>query len=197
AILEHKSAPGKEFIFCYRPTSTQQMGASLDATVLVPPDKDALADTPATIDSTQSNRSGFCDLQKDFGSAREAVVTQVAVRIPTDSASEGVGKYLERGSDLSENSIVKNSKSEDSRVRITITSILPSYSTADLATVQEKCIGSATSVGYINDNLDQVLVGKRTMADCLASYGIPVNVQVQELLLRENTQQISAPIPTP
>ena len=197
AITEHESAPGKEYIFCYRPTSDLRMGATLDVTVLVPPEKDAVADTPATIDSTQSNRGGFCDLQKDFGSAREAVVTQVAVRVPTSSQGDAAGAHLERDSDLSKQSLVQKSKGDDARVRITITSILPSYSTTDLATVQEKCIGSATSVGYINDNLDEEVAGKRTMADCLSSYGIPVNVQVQELLLQQVMLQNSAPIPTP
>ncbi|ESK54395.1 pilus assembly PilX family protein [Acinetobacter tjernbergiae] len=197
ALLEHKNAPGKEFIFCYRPTSGQQMGAAFDATILVPPAQTAAADTKATIDSTQSNRSGFCDLQQDFGSAREAVVTQVAVRIPTDSANAGVGAYLERNSDLSENSIVKNSKADDSRVRITITSILPNYSTEDLAVVQAECIGSATAVGYINDTLDEDVAGKKTMADCLTGYGIPVNTQVQEIVLRQRDKQIAAPIPAP
>ncbi|MCH7328883.1 hypothetical protein [Acinetobacter modestus] len=197
AILEHKSAPGKEFIFCYRPTSDQQIGSTLDATVLVPPAQNDPANTKATIDSAQSNRSGFCDLEKDFGSARAAVVTQVAVRIPTDAANAGPGAYLDRNSDLSANSIVTNSKSDDSRVRVTITSILPSYSTVDLATVQNDCIGSATSVGYINDNLDEAVAGKRTMAECLSGYGIPVNTQVQEIILRQRDQQISAPIPVP
>lgn len=197
AITEHINAPGKEYIFCYRPTSDQRMGASLDVTVLVPPEKADLPNTKATIDSTQSNRSGFCDLEKDFGSAREAVVTQVAIRIPTSSQGEVVGARLERDSDLSKESLVKKSKGDDARVRITTTSILPSYSTEDLATVQAECIGSATSVGYINDNLDDDVAGKRTMAECLSGYGIPVNVQVQELLLQQFTEQVSAPIPTP
>jgi hypothetical protein len=85
----------------------------------------------------------------------------VAVRIPTSSQGEAVGARLERDSDLSKESLVKKSKGDDARVRITITSILPSYSTEDLATVQTECIGSSTSVGYINDNLDDDVAGKR------------------------------------
>ncbi len=77
--------PGKEYIFCYKPTSSQQIAATMDATVLIPPDANAPWDTKATIDSTQTSRNGFCNLEQDFGSAREAVVTQVAVRIPTDA----------------------------------------------------------------------------------------------------------------
>ena len=192
--------PGKEYIFCYKPTSSQQIAATMDATVLIPPDANAPWDTKATIDSTQTSRNGFCNLEQDFGSAREAVVTQVAVRIPTDAdKSLEAGALLETGGDLSLNSVAQNSKAPVTRVRITTTSILPNYASADLATVQQDCIGGASSVGYINDALDQGVAGtkgKRTVADCLASYGIPVNVQVQEIILRqlepENTSPASA-----
>ncbi len=192
--------PGKEYIFCYKPTSSQQIAATMDATVLIPPDANAPWDTKATIDSTQTSRNGFCNLEQDFGSAREAVVTQVAVRIPTDAdKSLEAGALLETGGDLSLNSVAQNSKAPVTRVRVTTTSILPNYASADLATVQKDCIGGASSVGYINDALDQGVAGttgKRTVADCLASYGIPVNVQVQEIILRqlepENTSPASA-----
>lgn len=200
ARLEHQTAPGKEYIFCYKPTSNQQIAATMDATVLIPPDANAAWDTKATIDSTQTSRNGFCNLEQDFGSAREAVVTQVAVRIPTDAdKSLEAGALLETGGDLSLNSVAQNSKAPVTRVRITTTSILPNYASADLATVQQDCIGGASSVGYINDALDQEVAGttgKRTVADCLTSYGIPVNVQVQEIILRqlepENTSPASA-----
>ena len=192
--------PGKEYIFCYKPTSNQQIAATMDATVLIPPDANAPWDTKASIDSTQTSRNGFCNLEQDFGSAREAVVTQVAVRIPTDAdKSLEAGALLETGGDLSLNSVAQSSKAPVTRVRITTTSILPNYASADLATVQQDCIGGASSVGYINDALDQGVAGttgKRTVADCLASYGIPVNVQVQEIILRqlepENTSPASA-----
>ncbi|MDH0029832.1 MULTISPECIES: PilX N-terminal domain-containing pilus assembly protein [unclassified Acinetobacter] len=197
AVKEHQTAPGKEYIFCYKPTSNQQMAASMDATVLVPPDANAVWDTKATIDSTQTSRNGFCNLEQDFGSAREAVVTQVAVRIPTDAdKSLEAGALLESGGDLSLNSVAQNSKTPVTRVRITTTSILPSYASADLATVQKDCIGGASSVGYINDALDEGVAGttgKRTVADCLASYGIPVNVQVQEIILRELEPENTSP----
>ncbi|ENW05843.1 PilX N-terminal domain-containing pilus assembly protein [Acinetobacter beijerinckii] len=196
AIMEQRNAPGKEFVFCYKPTSEQQVAAALDATVLIPPQRNDAKDTKATIDSTLTNRSGFCNLQQDFGSAREAVVTQVAVRIPTDAENLAPGAYLERGGDQSAGSIVQNSKGESSRVRVTTTSILPNYSSASLADVQRDCIGDATAVGYINDALDQDVAGttgKKTVADCLTGYGIPVNVQVQEIILRRQDVEITAP----
>jgi hypothetical protein len=188
--------PGKEYVFCYKPTSNLQLAATFDATVLIPPAKNDAFDTKATIDSTQTNRSGFCNLEQDFGSAREAVVTQVAVRIPTDAENASAGAFLERGSDQSAGSIVQNSKGESTRVRITTTSIMPNYSSANLSDVQKDCIGDGSSVGYINDALDSEVAGttgKKTVADCLAGYGIPVNVQVQEMILRRLDEEVSAP----
>lgn len=193
AIEEHKVAPGKEIIFCYKPTSSQKMGVAFDTTVLVAPIKGTAADTKATIDSTQSNRSGFCNLESDFGSARQAVVTQVAVRIPTDAISDAdPGSTLARDTDVSLQSNTSKGKVE-ARVRITSTAIMPAYSTENLTTVQNDCIGSASAVGYINDNIDDIVTGKRTVADCLRSYGIPVNTQVQEIDLRKRDIQVTAP----
>lgn len=191
AIEEHKIAPGKEVIFCYKPVSSQKMGAAFDTTVLVAPSKGA--DAKATIDSTQSNRSGFCNLESDFGSARQAVVTQVAVRIPTDEISDAdPGSTLARDTDVSLQSNTSKGKVE-ARVRITSTAIMPAYSTENLTTVQNECIGSASAVGYINDNIDDAVTGNRTVADCLRGYGIPVNTQVQEIDLRKRDIQVTAP----
>ncbi|MCH7314066.1 hypothetical protein [Acinetobacter sp. ANC 3882] len=193
AEMEHRNAPGKEYIFCYKPTLNQQLAATMDATVLIPPAKNDPSDTKATIDSTQTNRSGFCNLESDFGSAREAVVTQVAIRIPTDTENVDAGAYLESGIDQGAGSIVQNSKTTSTRVRVTTTSILPNYSSTDLATVQQDCIGNGSSVGYINDALDSEVAGKKTVADCLAGYGIPVNVQVQEMILQQLDQETTSP----
>lgn len=193
AEMEHRNAPGKEYVFCYKPTLNQQLAATMDATILIPPAKNAARDTKATIDSTQSNRSGFCDLQRDFGSAREAVVTQVAVRIPTDTEAVDAGAYLESGIDQGAGSIVQNSKTTSTRVRVTTTSILPNYASTDLATVQKDCIGDGSTVGYINDAIDSDVAGKKTVAECLAGYGIPVNVQVQEMILQQLDEETTSP----
>lgn len=187
AIKEHETDPGKEYIFCYKPTSNKKLGALVDTTVLVPPASNAVRDTKATIDSTQSNRSGFCNLEQDFGSSREAVVTQVAITIPTDADEDAApGAYLVRDTDLSLGSNA-STKTSQQRIRVTTTAILPAYATATktLSEIQADCIGSATTVGYINDNTDKATTGKKTMADCLAGYGIPVNSQTQEINLVE------------
>ena len=184
---------GREYVFCYRPTSALQVNSILDMTVLIPPAATAVDDTKATVDSTESNRSGFCDLESDFGSAREAVVTQVAIKyIAEANPDASPGADLDRGTDASKDSNVQQGK-VDGRIRITATSILPNYSSANLATVQTACIGNASAVGYINDNTDVGLRTKKTMADCLTEYGIPVNTQIQEIDLKTRFVQVTAP----
>ena len=184
---------GREYVFCYKPTDALQMNSILDMTVLIPPAATANDDTKATIDSTESNRSGFCDLENDFGSAREAVVTQVAIKYISEADPDVTpGASLERGTDASKDSNVQQGK-VDGRIRVTATAILPNYASADLATVQQQCIGSASTVGYINDNTDVGLRTKKTMADCLTEYGIPVNTQIQEIDLTTRFKQITAP----
>ncbi len=185
---------GREYVFCYRPTSALQVNSILDMTVLIPPAATAADNTKATVDTTESNRSGFCDLESDFGSSREAVVTQVAVKYISEADPDAApGADLDRGTDASKDSNVQQGKVEG-RVRITATAILPNYSSANLATVQAARIGNSSAVGYINDNTDTGLRTKKTMADCLTEYGIPVNTQIQEIDLKTRFVQVTAPI---
>lgn len=119
---------GREYVFCYRPASALQVNSILDMTVLIPPAATAGDNTKATVDTTESNRSGFCDLESDFGSSREAVVTQVAVKYISESDPDAApGADLDRGTDASKDSNVQQGKI-DGRVRITATAILPHYS---------------------------------------------------------------------
>ena len=107
----------------------------------------------------------------------------------TDAAP---GSDLDRGTDASGGSSVQQGK-VDGRVRVTATAILPNYSSADLADVQRECIGNGSAAGYINDNADAGLRTKKTMADCLTEYGIPVNTQIQEIDLKTRYVQVTAP----
>src|SRR5690606_34728398 len=110
---------GREYVFCYRPTSALQVNSILDMTVLIPPAATAADNTKATVDTTESNRSGFCDLESDFGSSREAVVTQVAVKYISETDPDAApGADLDRGTDASKDSNVQQGK-VDGRVRIT------------------------------------------------------------------------------
>ncbi|QIO07024.1 PilX N-terminal domain-containing pilus assembly protein [Acinetobacter shaoyimingii] len=188
ALQENKKEPGKEYIFCYRPTSSEKFGASLGVTTLrVPSSKDGLA-TVAT-----GGADGFCNLEKDFGSSRKAIVTQVAIKIPQTEMDEiAPGGSLPRGTNLSSGTSSQINIADQQRVRITTTSIVPSYAT-DLAKAQA-CIGvDASKPGYINDNTDPEQADFKTVASCLAGLGIPVNSQTQEFNLQTFYEQIEAP----
>ena len=190
--LNENGQRGREVIFCYRPTGTERIDSAFDTTVLIPPDKSADPDTKAKIDSVYTDRAGFCDLTKDFGSSREAVVTQVSVKVISDEQLV-IGADLDRGS----NQAVGNTETKDqvrANIRVTSTAIMPSFARENISNIQEECIGNGSKVGYINDNLDKDLKGKKTVADCLSGYGIPLSTQVQEFQLRTRDIQIKAPI---
>jgi len=191
AITLHKERPGREVIFCYKPTSKEIIDTAFDTTVLVPPQQTADANTKATIDSVYTNRGGFCDLTKDFGSSREAVVTQVAVKIISQPGA--IGADLERGTNQAEGATETKDK-VDAKVRVTTTAIMPSFARSNITNIQSDCIGGSGAVGYINDNLGTELQGKRTVADCLTSYGVPISTQVQEFEMRSRDIQIEAPM---
>ena len=192
AIALHKDRPGREVVFCYRPTGKERIDSAFDTTVLIPPDKSADPDTKATIDSVYTDRAGFCDLTKDFGSSREAVVTQVSVKVVSEPGAV-IGAALERGSNQAVGATETKDKVE-ATVRVTSTAIMPSFARESISDIQQKCIGNGSNVGYINDNLGADLTGKMTVAGCLSSYGIPLSTQVQEFELRTRDIQTEAPI---
>lgn len=188
AFQENKIEPGKEYIFCYRPTSDEKFGASLGVTSLRMPDK---KDGMATVAS--GGKDGFCDLESDFGSSRKAIVTQVAIKIPDNALDDlAPGGALPRGTNLSSGTSSQRDIAEQQRVRITTTSIVPAYAT-DLKKAQA-CIGvDASKPGYINDNTDESMTAFTTVANCLAGLGVPVNSQTQEFNLQTILEQIAAP----
>ena len=192
AIALHKERPGREVVFCYRPTGKERIDSAFDTTVLIPPEKSADPDTKATIDSVYTDRAGFCDLTKDFGSSREAVVTQVSVKVVSEPGAV-IGAALERGSNQAVGATETKDKVE-ATVRVTSTAIMPSFARESISDIQQKCIGNGSNVGYINDNLGADLTGKMTVAGCLSSYGIPLSTQVQEFELRTRDIQTEAPI---
>ncbi len=192
AIALHKERPGREVVFCYRPTGKERIDSAFDTTVLIPPEKSEDPYTKATIDSVYTDRAGFCDLTKDFGSSREAVVTQVSVKVVSEPGSV-IGAALERGSNQAVGATETKDKVE-ATVRVTSTAIMPSFARESISDIQQKCIGNGSNVGYINDNLGADLTGKMTVAGCLSSYGIPLSTQVQEFELRTRDIQTEAPI---
>ena len=187
ALQDSKQEPGKEYIFCYKPTSKTKFGASFSVATLRPP---ASKTAKATVAS--GGAAAFCDLTKDFGSSREAVVTQVSVKIPNDATDLPPGALLGEGTDISEGTVVSKNVIDQQRIRVTTTSIFPAFA-KDIRAAQA-CVGvDGTNPGYISDNTGTDTKGFRTIANCLADLGVPVNSQTQEFHLQTLLTEIEKP----
>jgi hypothetical protein len=188
ALQDSKLEPGNEYIFCYKPISTLKFGASLNVAVIRPSTSKTGKSSVAS-----GGASAFCDLTKDFGSKREAVVTQVAVKIPSDALTDlPAGALLGRGTNVSAGTILPKNVIEQQRIRVTTTSIFPAFA-KDISAAQA-CIGTDSSKpGYISDNTDLDTRDFRTIANCLVDLGVPVNSQIQEFNLQTLFEQTETP----
>ncbi|MDT0198388.1 MULTISPECIES: hypothetical protein [unclassified Acinetobacter] len=188
ALQDSKLEPGNEYIFCYKPLSNEKFAASLGVAVKRPP-----ATKTAKAALVSGGADAFCNLSSDFGSSREAVVTQVAVKIPNDAEEDlKPGALLSRGNNLSSGTIMPKNVVEQQRIRVTTTSIVPSF-TKNLDAAQN-CIGTGSgNAGYISDDTSSDTKGFETIATCLAKLGVPVNSQTQEFNLQTIFTQTQAP----
>ncbi|EJD6088066.1 pilus assembly protein [Acinetobacter baumannii] len=185
ALKAHESNPGAEYNFCYKPTSTsvsfaQTRGASL-----------LRAGSANNAVVEDGGVAGFCDLTSDYGSNRQAVVTQVAVSIPTDAMADIPGSNLPRDINLSEGTQLPKSMLSTQRIRVITTAFLPAYASNSLETLQSDCL--STSSAKISDNFDSALTDKQTLADCLANHNVPFSTQVQEFNYTNKLTEITAP----
>ena len=181
-----ETGPNREFIFCYRPTNSRAFGLNSDSSVI---------SAKASGDDAQlvnSGVAGFCNIERDFGSARQAVVTQVAITIPKyKDETKKPGDGLVRGTDLSSGTGLPKKLVYQDTIRVTTTAFLPAYANTSLNTVQRNCLSSNKT--YISDNLSEELTTKKTLKECLSDYNIPVVSQVQEFTLAAYIDQTEAP----
>lgn len=185
SLRESESNPGLEYIFCYKPTS---------ATVKFAQTKDAILLKPGTGNNATKEAGigdGFCNLSNDFGSNRQAVVTQVAVTVPTEAINDIPGSNLPRGINLTEGTQLPKSMTAAQRVRVITTAMLPAYSTTLASTVQTDCLSNSNA--KISDNLSEDLATKQTLSDCLKSKNVPFSTQVQEFNYINKLEEVTAP----
>ncbi len=185
SLRESESNPGAEYIFCYKPTSTTvKFAQTVDAALIKAGDADIASKESGIAD-------GFCQVDSDFGSNRAAVVTQVAVSVPTDASTDAPGSNLPRGINLSEGAQLPKSMTSTQRVRVITTAMLPGYSPTSTSTIQEKCLSVANA--KISDNLSEALKSKESLADCLKTNKVPYSVQVQEFNYLNKLTEVTAP----
>lgn len=188
ALKENENNPGGEYIFCYKPTSTTiSFAQTIDASLI----RKADSGNNATVDA--GGVVGFCNLTSDFGSNRPAVITQVAVSVPTDTTNSAAGANLPRGINVSEGTQLPKNMTSTQRIRVTTTAILPAYSTSSTSSVQTDCLSS--NKAKISDDMTATLGAgsEHTLAKCLTDKGVPFNTQVQEFNYVNQLNEVTAP----
>ncbi|MCH7316944.1 MULTISPECIES: PilX N-terminal domain-containing pilus assembly protein [Acinetobacter] len=186
ALKENESNPGGEYIFCYKPTSTTSRFAQTKNASLI---RKGTTDNASVDDG---GVAGFCSLTSDFGSNRPAVVTQVAVSVPTNANNDAPGSNLPRGINVSEGTQLPKSMTSAQRIRVTTTAMLPAYA-VDISSVQTDCLSSTNA--KVSDDLTATLAtgSEYTLAKCLADKGVPFSTQVQEFNYVNQLTEVSAP----
>ncbi|WP_374855066.1 PilX N-terminal domain-containing pilus assembly protein [Acinetobacter indicus] len=181
-----ETAPNREFIFCYKPRVGRVFGSIVDTSVI------AANETEDGARLVDSGINGLCDLTQDFGSARQAVVTQVAITIPRErDPTKQVGSHLVRGTNLSIGSGLPKNLISSQAIRVTTTAFLPAYANTTITNLQAACLSSNNV--FISDNLSAEMSTKRTLKDCLMDFNVPVVSQVQEFNLASFLEQTVAP----
>ncbi|NHC02903.1 hypothetical protein G9F31_03845 [Acinetobacter sp. 187] len=181
----------REYVFCYRPKSQKNFAAiGSNIAQISPYDSSGDVITEDTMRLIQGNNSSFCSLTTDFGSGRDAVVTQVAVSLISNNlGTNEKGQYLPEGTNASGASHLSGTLTNSQRFRVTTTAMLPSYSTAKISQVQAECL--SVSKPRLNDNNDHLDLS--TLGDCISEFGIPVETQTQEFNLGTDFIQVSKP----
>lgn len=179
ALKDNEVEPGKEYVFCYRPKSTVKFASVMAMAV-------QRLETNDAVKLVEGDVKNYCDLSEDFGSARQGVVTQVAVKIPTDSTSLPPLALLARSTNVSGGQTIPEGVTEQKRIRVTTTAVMPAF--AKDVSVAQKCMNN-----FINDDSDADTKGKKTVAQCLANLGIPVNSQMQEFNLQTFLKMVKEP----
>lgn len=175
-----------EYVFCYRPTSTDAFGLTVNANVLQ-------GNADGTVTGVNVDSSNYCNLTTaaDFGSGRKAVITQVAVTVPTDTTSTALSGLNMDGTDVSAGTNFPKGFIQQKRFRVTATSMLPAFSATPLATVQTDCLQ-----GKVSDTSSPDLMaansgtGVENLTDCLAREGLPANTQVQDFNLQTKITKV-------
>lgn len=193
ALKDAETDPGREYVFCYKPKASTRFGSAgsmaVNQIVEETNDKDEKVLNVKLVEGSIDN---FCDLDSDFGSAREAIVTQVAVKIPTDSAEFPPLALLARETNVSGGQNVPQGVTDQKRIRVTTVAVMPVYATDRSAA--QNCL-----IKNINDDSDEeirtlmVAAKLKTSAECLVELGIPVNTQVQEFNLQTFLEMIKEP----
>ncbi|WP_336952285.1 pilus assembly PilX family protein [Acinetobacter sp. AS167] len=179
ALKDADTEPGKEYVFCYKPRVSTRFGSVTSMAVL--------RNVSSDVELVEGSTDNFCNLTTDFGSARRGVVTQVSIKIPTDTSDLPPLALLARNINVSGGQTIPQGVTEQKRIRMTTVAVMPIY--AKNLSAAQACLKE-----NVNDNSDAETSALQTTAQCLVNLGIPVNSQVQEFNLQTFIKMVKAPV---
>ncbi|MFW2095159.1 MULTISPECIES: pilus assembly PilX family protein [unclassified Acinetobacter] len=179
ALKDADTEPGKEYVFCYKPRVSTRFGSVTSMAVL--------RNVSSDVELVEGSTDNFCNLTTDFGSARRGVVTQVSIKIPTDTSDLPPLALLARNINVSGGQTIPQGVTEQKRIRMTTVAVMPIY--AKNLSAAQACLKE-----NVNDNSDAESSALQTTAQCLVNLGIPVNSQVQEFNLQTFIKMVKAPV---
>lgn len=165
---------GKELVFCYRGIQNQFFNMA-NASVMKWESGTAPSNSSFGLD-------GYCKLDDTgsfFTSGRKAVMTQVAVKVQTDTSSVSVGiedpfQYMQLGTDPESAKIANTDK-----VLVTATSIVPMLSTARDSDIND-CFAKHMNEVVVPAGVTPAADADKSVSQCLQALGVPVNTQITE-----------------
>lgn len=168
---------GKELVFCYRGSATSFFDVA-NASAISWRSGSSPTNSELGID-------GYCKMDSSnnfFTSGRQAVMTQVMIKVNINSANQVVGldkafSYVQLGTDVDSAKIDKAEK-----IMVVATSIIPSMSSASESSINA-CFSTHMSQVVIPSGVSPATGMNKSVAECLQELGVPVSTQVAEYKL--------------
>ncbi|ALD02628.1 pilus assembly protein PilX [Acinetobacter sp. TTH0-4] len=170
---------GKELVFCYKGAQIQFFNLS-QASLM----QWVSGTSPS---GTELGGDGYCKLGDStnfFTSGRKAVMTQVSIKVNTNtedviSGIENPFSFMQQGTDTESAKIDKSEK-----ILVTATSIVPALSTASDEDIND-CFSKHMNQVTIPSTVTPATGMDKSVSQCLQGLGVPVNTQITEYNLTQ------------
>lgn len=178
-LVKADANKGKELVFCYKGAESSFYSFSRASFI------QWFAGTSPN--NSELGIDGYCKMDSSnnfFTSGRKAVMTQISIKVNTNSNSALVGidrafEHMQRGTDTESAKIDKSEK-----ILVTATSIVPSMSTANDTDINN-CFSTHMNQVVIPSSVTPATGMNKSVSQCLQDLGVPVNTQIAEYNLTQ------------
>ena len=178
-LVKADANKGKELVFCYKGTATEFYDFSRASFM------QWVSGTAP--DNSELGLDGYCKLESSnnfFTSGRKAVMTQISIKVNTNSNSALVGidrafEHMQRGTDTESAKLDKSEK-----ILVMATSIVPTMSSASDTDINA-CFSGHMNQVVVPSGVTPATGMDKSVSQCLQDLGVPVNTQVAEYNLTQ------------